>query len=60
MTDKLVDKQTKEVVKDHPVTNDYHILDLDVDIGNISGDMADVPAEEILINVQDAVAKSLK
>ena len=60
VTYKLVDKRTKEVVKDHPATNDDPIIDLDDDIGNISGDMANVPAEGIRINLQDAVAKSLE
>ena len=60
VTYKLIDKGTNEVVKDHPATNVDPIIYLDEDIGNISGDMANVPVEGIRIHLQDAVAKTLE
>ena len=47
-------------MKHHHATDDDPIIDFDEDIGNISGDMANVPAEGIRIHLQDAVAKTLE
>ena len=60
VTYNLIRKETKEVMKEHIATTEDATIDMDEDIGCISADMLNVPAEGIRINIQDGVAKNLE
>ena len=57
---KLVDKETNNETKHHGKTLDDPLIDLDEDIGSLTGDLVYVPAEGFRINIQDGVAKSIE
>ena len=47
-------------MKEHIATTEDATIDMDEDIGCISADMLNVPAEGIRINIQDGIAKNLE
>ena len=57
---KLVNKEYKTETKVHEKTQNDPTIDLDSDIGGITGDMINVPADGVRINIQDGIAKGLE
>ena len=57
---KLVNKKDKTETKVHEKTKDDPTIDLDSDIGGITGDMINVPADGVRINIQNGIAKGLE
>ena len=57
---KLINKEDNTVTKEHKKTIEDPTIDLDSDIGALTSDLINVPAEGVRINIQDGIAKGLE
>ena len=57
---KLINKETKTESKVHEKTTEDPTIPLEIDIGHITGDIINVPADGVRINIQDGISKGLE